>query len=164
MLGLKPIFVVFLSALLTAQFVAASASAGIFVDDVVTTDVPHSISVDRSDGINNVITWQPPTDSDGRTLIGFYLYRYPSPALFSPAQAIFISGATTTTYSDSWGFSRDMVYFLSALFEDGAGVKTESVPMGPIFVDDTHNCRPLVVDSSYDDPIHWDIKVIECFT
>lgn len=108
---------------------------GIFVDGVISTDNPSGLTVDRSDNTNNVLSWSAPSTSDGRTLVGYWLYRSPGTAVWDPVYSVWIP-AGTTSFRDTWGtFSQTYVYFVESVFQDAAtttnGAVSAPVVAGP---------------------------------
>lgn len=109
---------------------------GLWVETVTTTNHPVNLQADRSTGTFTALSWDPPTHTDGRTLVGYFVYRALNVPGDQPLVNTYIADGGVTSMDDtSADFDASYVYFVTALFEDATGeIRTESVASMPIFV------------------------------
>ena len=130
-----------------------SPGQALTVDGWVTTDAPTNLTIDRSDGAHNVLHWQGPSGTDGRTLLGYYVYRVRGDNMYSPAAQYWVTGATSYTDTTA-NFNVNYVYTVTAFIQDAFGTKTESRQSVPAVaatstgVVHTWPCQPVDSDTS----------------
>ncbi len=119
-------------------------SVGLWVDGVTTTYHPQNLAVDRSDQINNVVTWDPPAPTDERTLLGYWVYRLPSASQLDPVASFYVDGPEADSFRDTTAdFHHAYAYFATAVYEEATThVSTQSIPSNITPVQDLQGNYP----------------------
>ncbi len=136
-----------------------SADAGTYVEGVTTNHSPMHLTIDRSDGAHNVLSWYAPSPPTGTTTVAYKVFRTQGDGMFAPTQ-LYTLPATASTYTDNTdAYYRSSLYYVRAIFEDAAGLRTESIPSAPALAYDAvvgpepWACQPLEVDWAPETPV-----------
>ncbi len=112
---------------LPVNWVMTPGHVGFWADGMTTTNHPTDLSLSRS-ATSNELSWNAPLFSDGRTLVGYYVYRLPGDAQLDPVTSFYVT--TGTSLSDTTADpTHPYVYMATAEFQDAStGQFTQSLP------------------------------------